>query len=251
MHPVRPFLLACALAPLAASAQVTIKPDGQWRSLLTAGASVASGNSSSTSINLGADVVRARSYDKWALTGRALYSSNDGVESQNRLAGSAMYQRDFAEKAFGFGQLDLLRDEPSNLSSRTSVGAGVGYHLVRSENHSFDISTGLGYTLDRYVNPEPLNGSDRTRYNRAELILAEESTHKLTETTSFKQKLTVLPNLRDRNDYRAVFDAGISVSMTPRIALTATLSHRYDNTPAPGLKSGDTLFITGVSYRFD
>ena len=37
----------------------------------------------------------------------------------------------------------------------------------------------------------------------------------------------------------------------PRLALTATVSHRYDSRPAEGLGRNDTLFVTGVSWRFD
>ena len=45
--------------------------------------------------------------------------------------------------------------------------------------------------------------------------------------------------------------AGVSVAMTKRLSLTATVSHRYDSDPGPGLKKSDVLFITGVSFRID
>ena len=96
-----------------------------------------------------------------------------------------------------------------------------------------------------------IDDESRSKYNHAELLLAEESNNKLTDSTSFKQKLTVYPNLRDTGDVRTVFDAGLSVAMTKQLALTATLSHRYDSRPGEGLGRNDTLFVTGVSLRFD
>ncbi|MEF7615250.1 DUF481 domain-containing protein [Aquincola sp. MAHUQ-54] len=252
MPPMHILVASCLIAaPLASGAQVTIKNDGQWRALFTAGASVSSGNSDSTTVNLSGEAVKARSFDKLSLNGRALYVNNDGAESENRVAAGVHYQRDITTRVFGFGQFDALRDEPANLSSRASVGGGLGYHVIRRDDLTFDVSGGLGYSRERYVEPEIVDGQSRSRYNNLELILSEESTHKFTDTTSFKQKLTVLPNLRNNSQYRAVFDAGLSVAMTQRLSLTATVSHRYDSDPGPGLKKGDTLFITGVSFRID
>ncbi len=243
---------AClAAAPFATWAQVTVKNDGQWRALFTAGASVASGNSDSTTINLSGEAVKASTIDKLTLNARGLYVNNNDADSEKRLSAGGAYQRDLNERIFGFGQLDALRDEPANLSSRISVGGGLGLHLVRRDDLTFDVSAGLGYTHERYVTPEVQDGVSRDRYRNTELLLSEESTHKFSDTTTFRQKLTVLPNLRNNDQYRAVFDTGLSVAMTQRLSLTATISHRYDSDPGPGLKKGDTLFVTGVSFRID
>jgi putative salt-induced outer membrane protein YdiY len=91
----------------------------------------------------------------------------------------------------------------------------------------------------------------RNRYDHAELLLAEESNNKLSDTTTFKQKLTVYPSISKGDGVRTVFDAGLSVAMTKQLALTATLSHRYDSDPGDGLKKNDMLFVTGLSLRFD
>ncbi len=244
---------AClALAPLASWAQVTVKNDGQWRALFTAGASVASGNSNSTTINLSGEAVKATTTDKLTLNGRGLYVDNEDTEAEKRLSAGLAYQRDLNEKIFGFGQLDALRDEPANLSLRGSVGGGLGYHLIRRDDLTFDVSAGVGYTQERYLNPELQDdGSYRTRRSNAEVLLAEESTHKFSENTTFRQKLSYLPDLRDSGEFRATFDTALSVAMTKRLSLTASVSHRYDSNPGPGLKKGDTLFITGVSFRID
>lgn len=249
-----PALLGLALAagaPWFAHAQVTLKPDGQWRSLFSAGASLARGNTSATTLSASADVVRLTDDDKWAFNANAQYGRSDGEQSANRFAATGLHSRNFTPDWFGFGQVDLLRDTPANISSRTMLGGGVGYHLLKSEWHTWDLSAGLGYTWDRFVQPTEIDGALRSRDQHADLLLAEESSHKLTDSTSFKQKLSVYPNLQDSGAVRAVFDAGLSVAMTERLALTATVSHRYDNRPAEGLGRNDTLFVTGVSWRFD
>lgn len=246
-------VLAAALicASALAHAQVTQKPDGQWRSLFSAGASVATGNTHATSVSLGADVIRLTDTDKWALSGSGQYSRSDGEQTATRLAGTGLHSRDITARWFGFGQLDLLKDAPANLSLRTTLAGGLGYHMLKSEKHTWDASAGAGYTWDRYIQPAEIDGALRTRSQHADLLFSEESSHRVTDTTSFKQKLTVYPNLTETRAVRSVFDAGLSVAMTDQLSLTATLSHRYDSRPAEGLGRHDTLFVTGVSLRFD
>jgi putative salt-induced outer membrane protein len=253
-HPIaaRAAALACLVAgAVPGYAQVTQKPDGQWRSLFTAGASIASGNTDAKSASLAADVIKLTTSDKWELTGAGQYARSAGATTANRIGGTGLYSRDITAQWFGFGQLDLLHDALIDLSSRTTLGSGIGYHVVKKPDQTFDLSGGFAYTMDRYSHPQVIEDETRSRYNHAELLLAEESNNKLTESTSFKQKLTVYPNLRDTGDVRTVFDSGLSVAMTKQLALTATFSHRYDSRPGAGLGRNDTLFVTGISLRFD
>lgn len=243
--------LVVVLAPLCAHAQVTVKPDGRWRHLFGAGASLSTGNSETSSFNFNADSVRASSIDKWSFTGRAQYAKVSGETSSERFGAGTQYDRDFSPQWFGFGRLEFLRDRPANLSLRSFVGTGVGYHLFRDDTGFWDVSTGVGYTNDRFTKPTDVSGRLRSRYGRAELLLAEESSHRLTDTTKLRQKLTVLPNLEDMGTYRAEFDTAISVAMTEKLSLTAGLTYRYNSDPGEGLKRGDALFVTGVSLRLD
>lgn len=238
-------------APLLAHAQVTQKPDGQWRSLFTLGATVARGNTHTDTASLQADVIRMTDHDKWAFDANGQYASSSGERTANRQSGTALYSSDFTPRWFGFGQLDLLHDPFADIRSRATLATGAGYHVIKEDKITWDVSAGVGYTMDRYAPPVIVGDEMRSRYDHADVLLAEESNHKFTETTTFHQKLTVYPSLRDHDDVRTLFDAGLSVAMSKRLALTATFEHRYDSRPAVGLGRNDTQLVTGVSLRFD
>jgi putative salt-induced outer membrane protein len=129
--------------------------------------------------------------------------------------------------------------------------AGVGHHLIKRENLTFDVSAGAGYIHSRYVDPAVIHGELRDRWGRAEAVVAEESTHKWTSTTSFHQKLALFPALESDGGFRSVFDSGLAVAMTPALDLTLGLSYRYDSDPGAGLVHGDTLFMTGIAVKLD
>jgi putative salt-induced outer membrane protein len=250
--------MAClALAALAvpgialAQAQATNKPDGQFRYALGAGASYASGNTNARSVNLSGDAVKATADDKWHLDGKANYGRTDGVTTVENLSLGSEYDKDFTPLYFGFGKADYLRDRPANVSTRASLFGGVGRHMVKTDTLTFDLSAGLGYTEDRYFDAAEVDGEFRTTFGRAEALLAEESTHKWTPTTTFHQKLSLFPALRSGGNYRGEFDSGLSVAMTNTLSLTATLTYRYNSDPGTGLKKGDTLFVTGITVKID
>jgi putative salt-induced outer membrane protein YdiY len=244
-------VVAACFAPHLSQAQVTLKPDGQWRYLLTAGANVSSGNNDARSLNISGEAARQTVDDKWIWNARADQARNAGVSTTDRYVLRTQYDRNISPDWFGFGSGETLRDQLANIDARYSVASGVGRHVWRTERGYFDVSTGLGYTYDRYVTSRDIAGAMRDRYGRLELVLAEESSHKLTDTTRLRQKFTLLPNLRDSGKYRAVLDTGLTVAMTPTINLSAGLSYRYDSDPGAGLEKVDAMFVTGVSLRFD
>ena len=243
--------LACALLGTAAQAQVTLKPDGAWRYLFTAGANATSGNSSSSALNLQFDGARVTEGDKWTFNGQLATARNNGAKTTERLLAGTQYNRDITGQWFGFGSAEFLRDELANISSRGTVATGLGLHLIESDRTTFDLTGGVAYTRDSYVTPAVVQDVLRDDYGRAELLLGEESNHKLTDTTTFSQKFTLYPSLRDSGQRRAIFDTKISVAMTKSMNLTAGLSMRYNSDPGNGLKATDTAVITGVSWRFD
>ena len=240
-------------APQAAFAQsqATVKPDGKFRYAFGAAASYASGNTSTSSVNLDGQTVRADADSKFLFAGKAVQAKTDHNTTAENLALDAQYDKDVTPVWFGFTKADFLRDRPANVNSRTSLFGGAGRHVVKSDPLTFDISAGVGYTQDRYVRDAEVNDELRRNYGRAEGLLAEESLHHFTPTTTFHQKLSLFPALRSGGGYRGVFDSSLSVSITTVLALTAGLNYRYDSDPGVGVKKADTLFTTGLTLKID
>ena len=257
MSRLRPLALATALTlalPLAQAqvqAQAKVKPDGQWRAALGLGASVASGNSSASNVSLTGEAVRATDATKSSLYGALQYARSDGETTNEQLRLGGRHDRDIGETTFAFGGLDLERNTPANVSLRTQLNAGLGMHVIESATTTLDVFAGLGYTADRYVTATVVDGATRERYGYASLLLGVESTHAWTDTTDFKQRLNVYPNLRHRGEYRATWDAGLSVAMNKTLSLSVGLAVAHNSEPGDGRKATDTLLTTGVSVTFD
>jgi putative salt-induced outer membrane protein len=244
------------LALTASIAPLEIRPDGAWRGTLGAGFSATAGNTQSLGANLSLDAVRATNDNKLSLFGQVLYAEReqdgDSVKTadQWRLGGRHDWgQKD--SKAYLFGSSTIERDTMRQLELRATPGAGVGYRLRREPELSFEIFSGLGYRGDRFQSPGSLvEGRLVSRYESVELMLGEESAHKINGNTTWQQRLMVFPNLSNRGTFRATFESVVSVAMSRNLNLTVSLIDRYDSQAAAPLKKNDVLVFTGINLRY-
>ena len=244
-------LLAGAIAALSIAtttvfAQTATKPDGQWRGSVGLGATIANGNTKSTNLNLNADAVRQTAIDKLGFYAQSLYGSSTvsgtttTTAQQFRLGGR--YDRNITNEWFAFGSLDIEKNKLANVKWRIVPAGGAGYHIIKTDVTTFDVFAGLAYnSIRRY------SGDDNSGM---ELVIGEESTHKLSDTSVFRQKLVVYPSLRNSGDFRATFDAGIATRIMGGLSLVVNLSDRYDSTATSPVKKNDLLIFTGLQYGF-
>lgn len=229
-----------------AHSQSTPKPDGEWRGTLGIGLTATSGNTDSETYSISGDAVKQTTFDKMSGYLQSVYGKRRVDGTTERTADQARagmaYTRDLNDRMFGFGGADWDRNPLIDLRLRSVFSAGLGYHVVKSENHSFDISTGPAYNRERYT--------AETR-DQSEWIVAEESTHALKPTISLKQKLAYYANLEDGGEYRTVFDAGLVFKLNSRWNVTMTLNTRYQSNPPLGVEKHDALFVTGLQYAFN
>lgn len=244
MDTMRPLILLCAsLASLAASAQ---DRDGQWRGSLSASFSYARSSTTSTNWSLGANAERATERDKWSLQATGLYGEKEDetgrTRTADRLFGSARYDRNFNGNVFGFGLVELERDRILDLDRRSTLGLGAGYHVIANRRNSFDLLGGVATTHTQRT--------DETNETVTEFLLGEESSHKLTENTSLKQKWMVYPSTKNGGEYRWTFDSTLATTLTDRIGFQVGVQHRYNTDVPAGASRSDLLILTGVNMKF-
>lgn len=236
---------AVALATGAAHAD-EIKTDGQWRGSAALSASVSSGNTESTNVAGNLDAYKATAADKWTVYGILLYgTSTIGSEDEttaNNLRVGTRYDYNLGPRTFAFGLGEYAYDQIANIDSRLTAGTGLGYKVIQSETTTFNVMAGLAGT---WVQFDP-SGSD----SALELLLSEESTHRITETVSFRQKLDVYPNLSDTGEFRSIFDARLLVGLGGRWSLQLGLQNRYSSIVPPGVDKSDTVFLAGLNMSF-
>lgn len=241
-----PMLLA---HPGVVQAQIKTQPDGRWRQILGAGASVASGNSNLNSFHLHYDLARQTNHHTVALRAQGLYNTSNHKTSAHNGTLEFMGKRNLGERHYIFTNASWFRDRIANLSHRLAAAAGAGYQVTTTPNDDWSLFAGLGYSEDRYTIPTVVADQTRTRYGRTELTLGTESHHQLTSTTTAHQRLVLYPAVNRNRDIRAECQADLSVSITRELALTAAAELRYNSDPGTNVYKMDRRFITGVTWK--
>jgi putative salt-induced outer membrane protein YdiY len=243
--------LLALVAAQGASAQDWLPRDGQVRATLGLSASLADGNTRARHIVLVGEAVRATELDRTTLSAMSQYASNDGTTTADRIRLGARQDREIGRQMFGFGSLDLERNRFVDLSLRTQLGGGIGRHLVRAADVGWDVFGGLAYTDERYRVTMVVDGGPRDAYGYVGLLLGQASVHRLGEGTIARQRLTLVPNLRNGGEFRANWDLGLAVALNASLSLNVGLAYAYNSDPGLGRKTTDTLLATGVSVRLE
>ncbi|MCU0951232.1 MAG: DUF481 domain-containing protein [Burkholderiaceae bacterium] len=247
-------VLACLAAALASTAvraqEAPIEYEDLWAVTLGASLSRASGNTDASSIALQGDALRVTEESKWAIRGNGLYAKTEGTRTAEQARLGTRYDWNLTPWLFVFGGLDLERDEVALLNLRYTTSVGAGYRLFEQYNLGWEVFGGVGYVRDHYAEPRLVDDRLREDYGYPTALLGQESIHQFSATTSGKQRLTVLANLKDRGEYRAQWDLSLAVAMTQRWSLTVGLAWRYNSDPGPTLERADTLLTSGVSVKF-
>lgn len=246
-------LLLSTMFVSATAAHAQIKTDGLWRGTAGAALALSSGNTSSQTLAANVDMVNATASDKITLGGGINYGSSKvggkNTTTANKWAAAGQYDYNLSPKVFVFGKLGLEGDELSDLSLRSTLAGGVGYKLIDSKELSFNVFGGVGYTTDKYEVSKTIDGKRGKSFSRASLMFGEESSHQLSATTSFKQRLEVYPGLSGDKAVIAKFSAGLGVAMSSTLNLTVGLTNNYNSKAPNGTKKNDAGLFMGVNVK--
>ena len=237
-------LLLSTLAVGAAHA-ADAAPDQAWHGNVAIGGAFASGNTNSKVLTGTADATRTTAADKISLHGNVNYgrSKVDGVEttSADQVRAGGRYDYNLSDAMFVFGGVDGETNKAAGLDSRFNLDTGLGYKVIHDATTTFDVFGGLGWSQAKFT--------DGTTGKGATALLGEESTHKLSESTTFKQRVEFHPGASDIGNL-ATLDAGLATAISGSWTLNTGLTVHYASKVPEGLKKTDSLLTVGFGYKF-
>lgn len=232
-----------------------------WVTHVGAASSSTSGSTQTRNLNLVLDSQRRTETNKLSINAEFVRSSSEVVDAQTNtrqetttafreLIGTR-YDHNLSERVFAFGGWELSHDRIALLGLRQVYSTGFGYQLLRGEAHNWDVLSGLSYRDDRYLKQGvEINGSLRDDLYVYELMLGQESSHRITESIEFQQKLTINRSLGEVRGTRGQLDMGLQVALNRTLSLSMKLQRRYDGMAREPLQRFDTLVFTGINMKF-
>ena len=224
-----------------------------WSGLLDTGLNETRGNSALLAFSLAGKAARVTKRDKISLYSTIVYATDNSTPpsrtTANSIQGGARYDYNLRPRLFVFAIADFAYDQFQHLDLRSVLGGGLGAHVIKTENTTFDIFAGGDYDKEKFSPNPPLTLTSTTR-NIAEIDAGEELSWKLNKRFSLNERFSAFPNLSDIGQYRFQFDATAATKLKAWLSWQITVSDRYLSDPLPGLKSNDELLSTGLRLTF-
>jgi len=230
-----------SVVPAAAFAQDEARQLG-WKNSTELGLVVTSGNSSTTNFNVrnvftydweAAElewkfgILRASSDDdRFALgTEDDFEIIEPDVEPDNqRLYTNIRYIRNINRRFFWYGQMFAERDEPADIDYRLTLAGGAGNTWAKRDAFTFLTGYGVSYTAES----QTLEGAS----GFAGYQFFYELNMKPTDTTNIESSMTFDGSLETGSNFRFDWLNAVSVNISEKIALKASVRLVYRNDPA-------------------
>ena len=217
-----------------------------WAGTAGVGFAGTSGNAKTSTFTTGVNAARITNTDKTSLYFNAIKASalvvGKNAATAQAVRGGLGYDHNIGPRMFVNVFNDYEYDKFQNLDLRFVLGGGLGYHAIQNERSRLDLLAGLDYNRSSFSTP--------LIRNSAELYWGDEYSLKLRAATSLVQSFRMFNDLTNTGSYRVNFDVGVATKLTKWLNWNVSLSDRYLNHPAPGRKTNDFLYTTGLGITF-
>jgi putative salt-induced outer membrane protein len=211
-----------------------------WAGEGQVGASVTSGNTEDTAVNVGIALNREGLSWNHHLNAIADFQSADGETTREGYR--VGYQLDYkiSNLWFAYGLFQWERDRFAQLDRRFTESLGIGYNVLTMAPFTLVVDGGVALRQTKYILPAVEDNDVAARINakfawdiRPGLRFTEEAGGLFGETTS---------TLFSRS--------AITVAVTGAVSARASFDVKYESEPPPGVESTDTITRFALVYSF-
>lgn len=204
------------------------------------------GNAKTLTFTTTLDAARVTRTDKTSIYFNLIKASalvnGQSASTAQAVRGGIAYNHNVSSRFFASVFNDYEYDRFQDLDLRFVVGGGFGFHAIKAERTVLDLLGGVDY--DRATFSTPLTRSS------AEGFWGDDYVFKLNGATSLIQSFRMFDDLSDTGIYRINFDGTLASRLRRWLTWNVSLSDRYLSQPAPGRKTNDWLYSTGLGFTF-
>ncbi len=230
--------------PVSAQDPAAPEPPPGWTGSASAGLSMTSGNSDTSTVNLAYDIKRDTGGDfLFKSTFLFLYGKDEGELNNDRLAFDVRGERRLSERTLLFAQTQYLRDSFKDIDYLVSPTFGVNRIFVKNARTELNADVGIGIMWEQ--NPGLELDTDGA------VSAGQKLTHKLTATTELTEKVAALWTMDDFGDALYTFGVGVATSVTGGIQLKFEVLDTYKTRPPfETVEKNDIATLISVVYKF-
>jgi putative salt-induced outer membrane protein YdiY len=217
----------------------------KWAGNMFVGYNMQSGNTKKAAGNISAAAARKVENGELSLKGNISYSESNNTMDGQKWDALARYALDFGRDNnwYNFYQVYVDHDYFADVDYRITPSAGLGYHIVKSEDFIWDADGGIGYRITKH---RTSNSTD----NSATALVHTFLKKSVFEKAALSEDLTVYPGLAKDAGVLIRSETGFTNPLSEKFDLQLKYIVDHNTEPGVGKKKTDTQFIAGLNYKF-
>lgn len=217
-----------------------------WSGDVFAGYNQTNGNTEKGSGSLTVTAKKKFERSDFMFKGSVFYSQANNKMDGQKWDGLARYSYDFGKEKewFNFYQVLVDHDYFSDIDYRVTPSTGIGYHIARTEDWTWDADAGLGYRITRHRINTATDDESLTA------LLHTFMKKKVMENAFLSEELTVYPGLESGSGVLVRSETAFTNPLNKNLDLELKYIVENNSEPAAGKKKTDTQFIAGIKYKF-
>ena len=201
-----------------------------------------SGNASSNTFGLGADII-ARP-DSWIFRHKASFVQNESkdviIAKAIEYAGRA--QKTLNARASAFGEYGFFRDRFAGIVPRHTVTAGVALSAFKTDRQSLALDLGAGYFNETRLASETLSSGS--------YVVGSAYRANLSETAALVDDIKLIGLFQASDNWRLEHTVAVTSKLAAGLSLKVSHAVRFANIPAPGFKKTDSVSAVTIVAKF-
>jgi putative salt-induced outer membrane protein YdiY len=134
-----------------------------WTAKISLGLNISSGNTDQVQYNSKMDIRRRTSKSRFVIDYLGNFTTTDDVDTVDNQRLRGFYdifktRRYYLRPIFG----EYYRDPFQNVENRSTIGVGMGYHIIDTSKTTWDASLGVAYQYTKFSSVEPGKDSSTT-----------------------------------------------------------------------------------------
>jgi putative salt-induced outer membrane protein len=211
---------------------------------LSAGLAFTSGNTDTSSFNIGFNLVYdPKTHSLFRADGFYLRSANNGSATTDKAAANVRFEYKVTDRIYAFAQAGYLRDRFKNVLYLITPMAGGGYAILKEKAYELTVDGSVGGAF------ESDSGFEST--NSGAFSIGQGFLWKISPSATFTEKATGLWKANHTSDSFYHFELGLAATLTKTSELKILYLVDTKNRPNPAsLKKTDTALIAAFVYKF-
>lgn len=165
--------------------------------------------------------------------------SGDTVVTANRITLSDKLSYDISERTYSFLNTRYEEDDFSGYEYQSSATLGAGYRVIKQQDMSLTLESGVGYQQDRT--------DDRQMQKGRALRFSEDFAYQITSTTNLTQGLIVE---QGKDNVYSEFNAGFKVAIDGSLALKLSYLIKHNSDVPDDKENFDRVTTATLVYGF-